>query len=397
MLAPLLLGSGLIQRKEFDAARKVAVDLDITVQEALVDTGIITSEQMAVPVNALKQVEDRKITLDLAIRAVRIAIQKSVELDIAIQSISKMHQNTGVVVTAANELTQLLLGAKMMKREDLGDALKKTQDSQMMIGQVLLLDKHVSINGLLAALNAVLFIRESNLEKDKAIQGLRYANQKEFSFEQALFELGFFIHPEKKDLRIDELFYMADLVTDRDMTESLEIKLFKKKDFGQILLERGLITDNQLDAAKTLQNSISKGTLRAYQAIKALQGVCNEDKDVYASIAEFQLLHKPDTNDRLGDLLVDGNACTREQLEEALSKASEGSLKVGSVLLKTGILKEANLYTALRLQTLLRFGCLERARVVELLKECIDKQQNLDTVLEEHEIRVPSRMQWTWV
>ena len=190
---------------------------------------------------------------------------------------------------------------------------------------------------------------------------------------------------------------MANIVTDRDMAEALEIKLFKGKEFGQILLERGLITNEQLESASTLQGSIARGTLRAYQAVQALAGVCNEGKDVYASIAEFQILHKPDTNDRLGDLLVDGGACTREQLEEALSKASESSIKVGSVLLKSGILKESSLYSALRLQTLLRFGCLERSRVAELLNKCIDADKNLDQVLEEEEVRVPCRMQWTWV
>lgn len=63
MLSPLLLGSGLIQRKELDTARKVAKDLDISVEEALVDSGMITEEHMELPINALKQVEDRKITL----------------------------------------------------------------------------------------------------------------------------------------------------------------------------------------------------------------------------------------------------------------------------------------------------------------------------------------------
>ncbi|MEZ4543994.1 MAG: hypothetical protein R3C24_08835, partial [Cyanobacteriota/Melainabacteria group bacterium] len=104
MLSPLLLGSGLIQRKELDTARKVAKDLDISVEEALVDSGMITEEHMELPINALKQVEDRKITLDLAIRAVRIAVQKQIDLEEAIASIKKVHQNTSVVVTAANEL-----------------------------------------------------------------------------------------------------------------------------------------------------------------------------------------------------------------------------------------------------------------------------------------------------
>ncbi|MBZ0188497.1 MAG: hypothetical protein K8F91_19775, partial [Candidatus Obscuribacterales bacterium] len=172
---------------------------------------------------------------------------------------------------------------------------------------------------------------------------------------------------------------------------------FKEKDFGQILLERGMITDDQLDSAKTLLNSISRGTLRPFQAARALAGVCREEKDVYAAIAEFQLLHKPDTNDRLGDLLVEGGACTREQMEKAFSQASDSSIKIGSVLLKSKIIKEATLYDALRVQTLFRFGFIDRPLMLSLLQHCVDNKVNLDAALTETETNVPSRMQWTWV
>ena len=49
----------------------------------------------------------------------------------------------------------------------------------MMVGQWLYTDGALSISSLLAALSAVILIRENDLDKEKAAQGLRYAQQKE--------------------------------------------------------------------------------------------------------------------------------------------------------------------------------------------------------------------------
>lgn len=393
---PILLGSGVLTRQEVEAGTKLAKELEMELEEALVDAGITEAEKLAIPIEALKLVEDKKITLDLAIRAVRLTMQNKVSLEDAIKSIEKLHQQTHIVVSATNELTQILLSAKMLTREDLGAALKNSQDAGMMVGQWLLTDGRISTKDLYTALSAVYMRRETGLEKDKASQGLRYAKQRGVSFEQALFEIGFFIHPDAKTTRIGELFEMAGLVSLEDMTECIEIELFKKKTFGQILVERGMVSRDQLESAETLLGSINKGTLRPYQAAEALRQVIKDGKDVYASIAEYQLLHKADTNTRLGDLLVESEICKREELEKAMAK-TDSAVKIGKLLLDSKLLTEDFLYKTLRVQTLLRFGYVPRSQAVELLKFCMEKQVSLDDALEALEVRVPPRMQWSWV
>ncbi|MDZ4836025.1 MAG: hypothetical protein SGJ27_19790 [Candidatus Melainabacteria bacterium] len=395
-LVPILLGGGVLSRDQVEAGTKLAKELGMELHEALVDAGITEADKLETSIKALKLVEDKRITLDMAIRAVRLTIQNKVSLDDAIKSIEKLHQQTHIVVSATNELTQLLMSAKMLTRENLGTALKSSQDAGMMVGQWLLTDNQLTTRELYTALGAVLLMRETGLEKDKAAQGLRYAKKREVSFEQALFELGFFIHPDAKTTRVGELFEMAGLIGLEEMSECLEIELFKKKPFGQILVERGIVNRDQLESAETLQGSVAKGTLKPYQAAEALRRVLKEDKDVYASIAEYQLLHKADMNTRLGDLLVESEVCKREELEKAMAK-TDSAVKIGKLLLDSKLLTEEVLYKTLRVQTLLRFGYVPRTKAVELLKHAVSKDVSLDDAFEALAVRVPPRMQWSWV
>ncbi len=398
MLVPILLGGGVLSRPELEKAQSIACELNLPLEDILVQAGIKDKETLIkVSAEALKQVEDKTISLDLAIRAVRLVAQKKVSLDQAIKLVDLVHHQTHSVVNPVNELTQLLLSAKMLSRDDLAETMKKSQEASMLIGQYLLLEQKITVGGLLAALNGVLLIRDYKLDKEKAAQGLRYANQRDVTFEQALFELGFFIHPDSKTTRIDELFDMAGLLSREADAECLEIELFKKKTFGQILLERGMVSQDQLDAAFTLLKSIAKGTLKPFQAAEALKQVCDEHEDVYATIAAFQLLHKTDSNFRLGDILVDANACTRAQLEVALEATVDSSVKIGKALLKSKLLSESVLYIALRVQTLLRFGYISRSTAIELIKYCLEQNCKLEVAFAQLNVRVPSRMQWTWV
>ncbi len=394
-LVPILLGSGVLSKNEVEAGTKLAKELDLDLVEALVEAGITEEETLQVPMKALQQVEEKKITLDLAIRAVRLVVQNKVTLEEAIKSIEKLHQQTHIVVSATNEMTQLLLSAKVVSREELGNAIKAAQEAGMMVGQWLRTDGNLATRDLYSALSAVLMVRELGLDKEKAAQGMRYARQREVTFEQALFELGFFIHPDAKTTRIGELFEMAGLISADDMTECLEIELFKKKQFGQVLIERGMVTRDQLESAETLIGSINKGTLRPYQAAEALRKVIKEGSDVYATIVEYQLLHKPDTNSRVGDLIVEAGICQREELEKAM--AADASVKIGKLLLDSKLLTEELLYVTLRVQTLLRFGYVPRPMAIKLLSHCAAKKVSLDQALEDLEVRVPPRMQWSWV
>ena len=289
------------------------------------------------------------------------------------------------------------MASGLTTKEQLEEAKDKAKESSMLVGQTLLLDGTVKIDNLLNALNAVVMIREQGLDKGKAANAVKVAMKREVTFEQALFENGDFIHPDSRSVRLGELFDMARLISRDDLAECMEIELFGETELGMVLLERNMVSEEQLDSAKTLQGSISGGTLVPYQAADTLRQVCLENQDVYATIATYQLLHKADSNDRLGDLLIGASALTEEQLQKALKLGKEESIKIGVALLKSEVVDEPILYAALRLQTLIRFGYVPRTRAIELLKLCFEKKVKLEQAFAELDIRVPSRMQWTWV
>ncbi len=396
MLIPILLGAGILTRQQLDEATELAHNKELSLEQALVESGVAKQSRITASTEALEKVEQKKITLDVAIRAVRVSVQKDITLNEALQSISR-HSPPPLTVRASNELTQILVAADLISGEEMEKAVTDAKDSSMMIGQWLVLQGTIKIDNLQNALNAVLMIRAHGLDEGKAAKAVKHANKRSVTFEQALFENGDFIHPDSRIIRLGELFDMAGLISNADLAECFEIELFENRDFGRIMLERKLATEEQIDSGKTLLGSISGGTLVAYQAAEALRQVCLEARDVYATIATYQLLHKADSNDRLGELLIGAQALTDEQLEKALKVGKDESIKLGVALLKADVVSEPILYSALRLQTLIRFGYIARARAIELLKYCYQKEAKLEKAFSELGVNVPSRMQWTWV
>ncbi len=395
ILTQLLLGSGLITRDDLEDYKMIARDLKIPVTQAIMNSGLINADNLKLAQDAMELITAKTITPDIAIRAVRVCMQKNIPLSQAIQSVNQMHQRTQVVVAASNDLTDLLMAADMLTQTQLGPLFVRSVESSLMIGQLLVLDDLISTEGLLAALQSVLMMRSSEMPKADAVKGLKHANATKVSFEQALFELGLFQHPDAKTTRIGELCLMANLITREILAECLEIELFKKKQFGQILLERGLMVTEQLEAAIQLQSAISNDTLKPYQAAKALHAVCKDGKNVYEAMAQFHGAHEGSM--RLGDLIVEAGICDQEKIDALVKKNPDSAVRVGSVLLKAGIIDENTLYSALRLQTSLRLGYMSHKKTVELLKYCHANNVTVEKAMHDNHLYVPSRMQWTWV
>ncbi len=397
LLLQLLLGSGLVTRNDFDDYKMIAKDLKIPVVQAIANSGLINEKSMELAQDALEHVKLKRVTPDTAIKALRIAMHKDIKFDQAVQSVKELHQTTQVVVAPTNELSDLLVSAGLLSQQQLGPLLVKTSEFSVMIGQLLVLEDMISTDTMLAALHAVLLMREAALKKDDAVAGLQHAHKHDISIEQSLFELGKFNHPDAKTTRIGELCLMSGIITKEILCECLEIELFKKKQFGQILLERGLLTTEQLESAIQLQSLISNDSLKPYQAANALYAVCKEGKNIYAAMAEYRTAGDSDANTRLGDLIVEADILPADQVEAIVQKNPDSAVKVGSALLKAGLIDENILYSALRLQTSLRLGYISRQRTIDLLRYSYQNKATVEKTFSENHTYVPSRMQWTWV
>ncbi|HEY9777370.1 MAG TPA: hypothetical protein V6C81_26645 [Planktothrix sp.] len=399
VLSVLLSGSNMLKRADLDEASSIAAELAVPFQRALIMSGFATEEQLQPALEAEKRVRSGKLSLDEAMKALRLAVQRNTTIDSALKELNEVHKKTGVYVSATNELTSLLIAAKIITPEQLGESIKKAAETGMMIGQVLLLEKIISLNILSASLNALFLIKDSNLEKDKASQGLKYANQRSITIEQSLFELQFFTQPSGLSLRLGELFEMGQVISRAQMVECLEVEFFKQKQFGQILLEQGLITHEHLDAAVLLQNSVGTETLKAYQAAEALKRVCLQNVQVYQAMAEAQAgAATADSELRLGPMLVQAGLSTEETIEKAIAEQPSGSnIKVGKLLLTAGLIKEKDLYNALRCQSLVKLGYMSGTQSVQALEHAYKNSVKLDEAMATLGLNVPSRMQWSWV
>lgn len=396
VLLSLWEGSGLVKSDDIADYKVISKDLKIPLTQAIESSGLVTEHGLKLSLEARKRILTEGLSPDLALRALRIAVQRKTNLAAAIQEAEKLHQKTQVVVSATNKLTELMIKAKMLSPKALGPLLVTAHESSVMIGQVMVLNKIISPDNLLSVLNAILMMKETSLSEEDAIKGLRHSHREDVSFEQALFELGLFVAPDSKTTRIGELFLMSGLISVDDLAECLEIELFKEKQFGQILLERGLATTEQLHCAVNLLSAISEGELKPYQAAKALYKVCREDANFYAVLAEMKSIPKADDT-RIGHLLVKAGICSDESIDEAVSSNQKSDVKIGSILLKSGILNDKILFIALRMQTAQRLGYISPKNSVLILRECFDHDISLEKACSEKSIYVPSRMQWTWV
>jgi hypothetical protein len=395
VLVQLLLGSGLVTREEYARANEMSEFENIPLLTAVSHAGLLTEDSLKLSVQAQEKVLANEISSDLAIRAMRVALQRRLSLPDAIASVQKLHQATQISVSATNELTNLLLAAKFITSEDLGRFIKLSLDSAMMIGHLLLLDNKISTDELLGALNAIVLIREDLLNKNNAAQALRYARQRRISFEQSLFELDFMQHSQARNIRMGELFLLANLISKEDLAECYEIELFKRKPFGQIILERGLVTAQQVQSATTLMSLAQEGKLKPYEAAEALFSVVKQGVDVES--VSMPRGNEVDDTISLADLLVEAGVSTRELVERAIPPSASTWGEQGAALLNANVLNEQSVVTTLRLKALVGLGYLPREKAIHILNYCVRQQAPAEFAFANLGVNVPSRMQWTWV
>jgi hypothetical protein len=396
-LVILLTGTNTVAQPKIDEAVKSAKTLNCTLERALIMLGHASEHSLKSIMEAQALVHEGKISLDMAVKALRFAKSNHLELGEAINVLSSVHQKTQVLQSVTNVLTTLLLDSQMITREQLGSALKKSQESGMTIGRLLVINRDLSNWMMNSALNAYLLVKQEKISKEDAVTALQAVGRRRITIEQSLFELNLYRETPGQTIRLGEFFQMCGFLGDGDMLECLEIELVKEKQFGQILLEQGHATHALLEAAVYLQDMIANDTIRAYQAAEALKSVRIKEVSVYQAVAELrpppQLTPPPF---RFGEMIVAAGLSNDEQIAQVLDPEEDSSVKGGKRLLKSGIINEVMLYTVLRTYSLLREGYISNDHAVQLLKYCGENNVSVDEGMVKAGITAPSRMQWLW-
>lgn len=393
----LVLSTGLISPQQMEEAKKTSKNLNVPLERSLVMLDMMSGFLLGLVQEANELVSNGTVSLDLAVRALRLARQHNMKLKDAIGVLGQVHKKTGRVQTITTPVTELLLASNMITMEQIGRAVSQAQDSGMQTGRILVLNRDVSSWMMTAVLNALLMVRDGKIEKDHAKEAISTVGNRRVSIEQALFELGLYVEKEGNTVRIGELVAMAGLVSESDMLECLEIELVKEKQFGQILLEQGLVTSELLEAAIILQDMVASGNIKAFQAAEALRAVRDKGVMVYQAMAELKPPPQaPQKHISPQDLLVEAGFLDRETIQQLVTDEETSSIRVGKKVLTAGIISEAFLYLALRTYSLFRQGFLSADQATKALALCKSDNMSLDEVLSKQGWFVPARMQWIW-
>jgi len=396
-LGTLLVGTGLATPQQLEEAKKTGKSLNVSVDKALIMLKIVSDQSMGMVYDAQLLVQNGTVSIDLAVRAMRLTRQHNMGLQDAIGVLGSVHKKTGRMSTVTSPLTDLLLSCSMVSMEQIGRAVQQAQDTGLQTGRILVLNRDVSSWMMQAALNSLILARDGKITQDQARDALTAVGHRRISVEQALFELGLYVEKAGQTAKIGELIAMAGFVSETDLLECLEVELVKEKQFGQILLEQGLVTHDLLETAIVLQDMVANGTLKAWQAAEALRQVKDRQVSVYQAVAELDPpAQMPQKTISPRELIVKAKIADESQVAGLITDAESSSIKVGKKVLAAGIISEAFLYLALRTYSLYNQGFLSADQAVKALAFCKERNVSLDEALSKLGMFVPARMQWIW-
>lgn len=397
-LTVLLRSAHLIDRSLAETIIADARRLRISLEQAISMSGDIPGESLALINEAHKMVVSGQARLDTVVKASRLAHKEEISLGEAISKLNTVHKRTATVFSLTNELTSLMLESGIINQGQLARAVVSAQSTGMLTGRTLLLNHDISVYLLFCCIRACIAVREKTNTKEEVVKGLKRAHARSISIEQALFELGFYKQPAQRDLQLGDLLTMAGVVVLSDLLECWELVIVKKKQFSQIALEQGLLTQERLNASVHLQSLVSTGKLKSYQAARVLRRMVKGDIDLTRAVGD-ELARGPSApmKARLGDLIVAAGIAERGVVDAAIPAVKMSDVKVGKHLLKAGVVDEPTLFIALRLQSLVKTGYLHPGDAVKSLKRSHDTSATLEVVFNSLGVFVPDSMQWLWV
>ncbi|MBA3995103.1 MAG: hypothetical protein C0469_16415 [Cyanobacteria bacterium DS2.3.42] len=175
---------------------------------------------------------------------------------------------------------------------------------------------------------------------------------------------------DEKNIMIGDLLVRSGLISSADLTEAMQVSRRLGMPMGRVLTMDGRISPDIFQLALEAQSLIRDGVVPPDVGIEAL-GIAARDRQPIAEALKRMDRHpqaSSGSTNRLGELLVDANIITTDQLNQALKISVESGLPLGGTLVTQGIIHASLLPTVLRAQEQIRDGVLPRDAAIEELK-----------------------------
>jgi hypothetical protein len=379
LIGDLLVKSELVTLGQFADAMPISLKTGLPVGRVLVGSGFLTEPEFKAAVTAQSLVRENLLPMDMAINSLRLARKQRLTFDEALRQIGWRSE----YYEATNRLGDLLVEAGCMNASDLEGALDACFTSGLPLGRVLVLRGVCNEMLTYAALTAQVLLREGNITREQALEGLKIVNQRKITMEESLDQQGL-IAKRGHTIRLGELLMLASQVSEIDLLSAVERGMLDEQPIGQVLVRVGLITEQTLDQALQLQNLVTRAQLRPLDAAEVLKKVRKTGVSIEKAIAElsgtanssnsFDVMEMP-------ELLRAAGLLAHTDMIKSIDHSSSSGLPVEQVLMNNHLVDQVTMDAASRCQALLKAGQISQEQCVFALQTWIGSRRSIDEIL----------------
>ncbi len=285
----LFVKAGLISADQLGEAAKLADVQKTHIGQSLLALGFVQPQALRAAITAQSLMRDSIIDSLIAGKALTIACKAGVTLEEALRRL-------GVVQRAdipTSKLGELLVEGKLINQDTLDAAIKKSFETGLPLGRVLVLDGAIQESTLQAVLEVQLRLRDGMLTREQAVEAVSLGADEfiglldESMVEEPITE------PTSHKIRVGELFVLAGLLTKADVLAALEMGISCKRPIGEMLVGLGFVSRFMLDAGLNLQQMVDNGFVNPSQAAKCLSYVYPGDKPISQALVDLGLVKDP--------------------------------------------------------------------------------------------------------
>jgi hypothetical protein len=173
-------------------------------------------------------------------------------------------------------------------------------------------------------------------------------------------------------IKIGELLIQVGALTSGDLTEAIQISKRMGVPIGRVLVMSGCVNEASLKTTLEVQSLIRDGLVDMETGIKALTKVFKENAQLDDALKSLNWVPKRDTaGNKLGELLVDSDIVSQQQLEKALETSFQSGMPLGGTLVLQGVISAQLLPTVLYIQEQIRDRKLGRDEAVSQLRTAV--------------------------
>jgi hypothetical protein len=256
----LLVQAGAITKEQLQDVLEQVNTMGLPLCRVLVLTGKVKSAAVWCALNAQVLLRDKKISRQQALNAVKAVLERQ----------TSVKGLDDVMPARKVRLGELLVLSGLVGEEEILGAVEESVLQDVPLGQVLVRQGLISRERLSDALKVQEMVDGKTLSPLQAVDVLRTVQNRNYSLQRAIAELGL-LRPERlESLKLGEVLQMCGWITEQDIDEAVTLAAKNSNLLGKMLVACGFIDETMLLNSLRCQFLMREGFVEQDKAIIAL-------------------------------------------------------------------------------------------------------------------------------